>query len=120
MRSVPPRGSGGVSDCRLSIADFRFALAMKPIGNRKSKIKNPETHPLRRGGTDLMGPRHELLCRIDALTRFERRSSMQRLATNLTVAFLTFVIGVLLWFADPLRLIRPQPLEPLRLNLSQE
>jgi len=45
---------------------------------------------------------------------------MQRLATNLTVALFTFGMGVLLWFADPLRLIRPQPLEPLRLTLSQE
>jgi hypothetical protein len=29
---------------------------MKPIGNRKSEIENHETHPLPRGGTDLMPP----------------------------------------------------------------
>lgn len=45
---------------------------------------------------------------------------MQRLAINLAVALLTFGIGVLLWFAGPLRLIKPQPLEPLHLTLSQE
>src|SRR5260370_749166 len=35
-------------------------MAIKPIGNRKSKIENPKSgNPLPRGGTDLMGPRHE-------------------------------------------------------------
>jgi hypothetical protein len=41
----------------LSIADFRLALAIKPIHNRKSKIKNPDTHALPRDGTDLIGVR---------------------------------------------------------------
>jgi hypothetical protein len=45
---------------------------------------------------------------------------MQRFAPNLAVALFTFGIGVLLWFASPLRLLRPQPLEPLRLTLLQE
>ena len=45
---------------------------------------------------------------------------MQRLTTNLAVALLTFGIGVLLWFAGPSRLLKPEPLEPLRLTLSQE
>ncbi len=38
--------AGGSYDCRLSIADFRLAASDKPIGNRKSKIENHETHPL--------------------------------------------------------------------------
>jgi len=46
--------------------------------------------------------------------------SMQRLTINFAIALLTFGIGVLVWFADPSRLIRPQPLEPLRLTLVQE
>jgi len=33
---------------------FDWRLAIEPIGNRQSQIENPETHPLPRGGTDLM------------------------------------------------------------------
>jgi hypothetical protein len=42
-----------IFDCQLPIFDWR--LAIEPIGNRQSQIENPETHPLPRGGTDLMG-----------------------------------------------------------------
>jgi hypothetical protein len=48
----PPARFGWASDCRFSIADFRFTRANKI--NRQSTIGNVETHPLPRGGTDLM------------------------------------------------------------------
>ena len=55
MRSVPPRGSGWVR----RIFDLRFAIAnwlyRRPaIPNRQLRIGNQETHPLPRGGTDLI------------------------------------------------------------------
>jgi len=56
MRSVPLRGSGWSRDCRLSTADFRLMFRLRPIGNRQLTIGNHETHPLPRGGTDLIPP----------------------------------------------------------------
>jgi hypothetical protein len=55
MRSVPPRGSGWV----LNIADSQFPIfdwcvINRAIDNLKSTIGNRSTHPLPRGGTDLM------------------------------------------------------------------
>jgi hypothetical protein len=42
------------ADCQLPIVNR--PLGIEAIGNRKSTIGNHETHPLPRGGTDLMGP----------------------------------------------------------------
>ena len=44
---------------------------------------------------------------------------MQRLTLRLAVAFITFGVGVLFWSANPLRLIKPYPSEPLLLALSE-
>ena len=55
MRSVPPRGSGWVFrilDLRLPIANWLYNET--PIENRQLTIGNRYTHPLPRGGTDLM------------------------------------------------------------------
>jgi len=54
MRSVPPRGSGWVGS--LPIADCRFPIvfARLPIGIWQSATGNAPTHPLPRGGTDLI------------------------------------------------------------------
>jgi hypothetical protein len=65
---VPPRGSGWVlGNCQLPIADCRLVKTnpqqLKSTGgvikidDRKSAIGNRLTHPLPRGGTDLMGPK---------------------------------------------------------------
>ncbi len=48
-----------IADCQLPILDWR--LPIKPIGNRQSENEKPETHPLPRGGTDLMGPLQDLV-----------------------------------------------------------
>ncbi len=58
MKSVPPRGSGWV--LRLPIVNCRFSIGVGDEVNWQSEIKNqsPETHPLPRGSTELMGPRH--------------------------------------------------------------
>lgn len=40
---MKPVAAGSLA-CQLSIAHFGLALALEPIGNRKSK--NPKTHPL--------------------------------------------------------------------------
>lgn len=56
MNEVPYHHAvaGGSLDCdwQLPICDWR--LALRPFGNRQSAIGNPETHPLPRGGTDLI------------------------------------------------------------------
>ena len=62
MKSVPPRGSGwvsgfSISDCRLQIGFI--ARRQLQIGNRQSA--NQETHPLPRGGTDLISTVRVLL-----------------------------------------------------------
>src|SRR5438046_9514837 len=81
MRSVPPRGSGWVSgfwilDFRFLISDCQLALSPAPIENRQLTIGNRETHPLPRGGTDLMGPRHDWL-RVMAAT-FQQCGQVER------------------------------------------
>jgi len=53
MKSVPPRGSGWVT--RLLNSNFRLPIAQ--IARRQSAIT--ETHPLPRGGTDLINPTDE-------------------------------------------------------------
>jgi hypothetical protein len=57
MRSVPPRGSGWIAsaDCQLPIVNW--PLAIEAIGNRQLAIGNVETHPLPRGGTDVIASR---------------------------------------------------------------
>src|SRR5258705_4013056 len=50
--------AGGSPDFRFLISDCQLALWPAPIENRQLTIGNPENHPLPRGGTDLMGPRH--------------------------------------------------------------
>jgi hypothetical protein len=69
MKSVPPRGSGRVliGNCQLPISDWH--LAIKLIGNRKSRIGNQETHPLRRGGTDFMSLQGRLWSVFDIVIR---------------------------------------------------
>src|SRR6266545_3451379 len=55
MRSEPPRGSGWVSDivnCRFPIANW--LLTRQPIGIWQLAIGNAWTHPLPRGGSDLI------------------------------------------------------------------
>jgi hypothetical protein len=42
-----------IADCQLPVLDWR--LPIEPIGNRQSQIENLETHPLPRGGTELIG-----------------------------------------------------------------
>jgi hypothetical protein len=48
-----------IADCQLPISNWR--LPIKPIGNRKSEIANPKTHPLPRGGTDFIAFDRSLL-----------------------------------------------------------
>ena len=50
--STTTRVAGGLHDCRYPIANFQ--LPLKPDANRKSAIDNWQTHPLPRGGTDLI------------------------------------------------------------------
>lgn len=45
---------------------------------------------------------------------------MKRLAIFLGVAVLTSGIGLWLWFANPLKSIKPHPSEPVRLAVSKE
>jgi len=52
MRSVPPRGSGWVSGS--PIVNCQLPIHVSPKANRELQIGNPETHPLPRGGTDLI------------------------------------------------------------------
>jgi len=54
MRSVPPRGSGWVIG--LPIVDCRFQIHVSPKAHPQSQIDNRLTHPLPRGGTDLIQP----------------------------------------------------------------
>lgn len=42
---------------------------------------------------------------------------MKRRATLLAVALLTFAFGVLAWFVNPVRLLKHEPAEPLRITL---
>jgi len=44
-----------IGNWQLSIADLQVS-DQSQIGNRKSTIDNGKTHPLPRGGTDLMNP----------------------------------------------------------------
>jgi len=41
-----------IADLRLRSVDWRLPIEL--VGNRQSQIGNPKTHPLPRGGTDLM------------------------------------------------------------------
>ena len=43
---------------------------------------------------------------------------MQRLTIHITIALLTFGIGVSIWFANPMRWIKSQPTEPLYVTIS--
>jgi hypothetical protein len=45
-----------IADCQLPIVNCRFLIpeVKEPIGNQQSEIDNPKTHPLPRGGTDLI------------------------------------------------------------------
>jgi len=51
--------AGRSPDFRFSIFDFRLPIGFiaAPIENRQLTIGNHETHPLSRGGTDLMSLR---------------------------------------------------------------
>src|SRR5438876_8637239 len=51
--STTTRVGRDIADCQLPNADC--LCRQKPIGNRKSTMGNEETHPLPRGGTDLIG-----------------------------------------------------------------
>ena len=57
-------GSGWAAG--FSIFDCQLLYRQPPIENRKSTIGNHETHPLPRGGTDLIGPGPEC-CETSAL-----------------------------------------------------
>jgi hypothetical protein len=52
MKSVPPRGSGWVSE--LAIVDFRLQISFGGNQEWQLAIGNQSTHPLPRGGTDLI------------------------------------------------------------------
>jgi hypothetical protein len=61
MKSVPSCGSGwvpGISILRFTIADWPSCQAS--IEDWQLTIGNQQTHPLPRGGTDLMAPLLEL------------------------------------------------------------
>ena len=45
---------------------------------------------------------------------------MKRLTVNLGVALLSFCLGMLIWLANPERLMQAHPSEPLRVTLSRE
>jgi hypothetical protein len=45
---------------------------------------------------------------------------MKRLAIHLAIALLTFSIGVVVWFAHPLKRLKSQPTEPLLVTLSSK
>ena len=45
---------------------------------------------------------------------------MKRLTVNFTVALVTCCIGVLIWLANPVRLMQGHASEPLRVTLSRE
>ena len=98
MRSVPPRGSNcGSSDCRLPISDCRLIDRYRPIGNQQSTIGNHKTHPLPRGGTDLMGPLAfisptEIAKRPESIAVDLRRLSRQTFQFNCRLS------RVLIWY----------------------
>jgi hypothetical protein len=51
MRPYPLALTGGSFDCRFAIADLSNSVTL--IRNLQSALRNQETHPLPRGGTDL-------------------------------------------------------------------
>jgi hypothetical protein len=75
MKSVPARSSGWVSS--LPIADLRLQLA---FGNAK-------THPLPRGGTNLMGPLPDLGDRIVLSNCSNTGETCRLIPQQSTVAF---------------------------------
>ena len=73
MRSVPPRGSGWVF--RLLIANFRLSIDRSLKANLQSTIGNHKTHPLPRGGIDLMGAFSRLLVWVVSYLEVQRKRS---------------------------------------------
>jgi hypothetical protein len=88
MRSVPPRGSGWVRS--LLIVNFRLPIASIP--NRQLTIGNWQlalvrTHPLPRGGTDLMS-KASLFKPLDSLvTSNTEREVISSLVYNSLIQF---------------------------------
>ena len=56
MKSVPPAVAGGPADCGISIADLRLVSRKEQSSIRNHQFPIHKTHPLPRGGTDLIGP----------------------------------------------------------------
>jgi hypothetical protein len=72
-----------IANCQLPIFDWR--LAIEPIGNRQSQIENPGTHPLPRGGTDLMGSH---------LSQFARANCISTQAVNIALLFSLVLVTI--------------------------